>query len=367
MLIWLLHQFAPLLQKMELYASGDSRVFLTARTALASVTAFLIAIVLGPMSIRWLKNRFPERIDSASEKLNELQSAKNATPTMGGLFVIGAVVLASLLWADLQNRYVQLGILVAVGFAAIGAVDDWIKLSTSRNGLRVRQKLVAQLALSALVAGILYREQVGILHGVDLIWPIGGWVWPLGIAFLGWSVLVLVASSNAVNLTDGLDGLASGCTIFSGSAFIALCYLSGHAVLSGYLSIPHIGGAGELGVVLAALVGAILGFLWFNCYPAQVFMGDTGSLPIGGLLALAALVTRQEMLLVVIGGVFVVEALSVICQVGWFRCTGQRLIACSPLHNHFLFKGHHEIKIVVRFWIGSALLAIVAVASLKIR
>ncbi|MEO1994029.1 MAG: phospho-N-acetylmuramoyl-pentapeptide-transferase [Planctomycetaceae bacterium] len=367
MLIWLLNQFAPLSRQMEIYASGDSRVFLTARTALASVTAFLIAILLGPMSIRWLKQRFPERVDSASDKLNELQSNKNATPTMGGLFVIGAVLVASLLWADLQNRYVQLGILVAVGFASIGAVDDWIKLSTSRNGLRVRQKLAAQVVVSCVVSAILYREQIGQMHGIDLVWPIGGWVWPLGVGFLAWCVLVLVASSNAVNLTDGLDGLASGCTIFAGSAFIALCYLSGHAVLSVYLSIPNIVGAGELGVVLAGLVGAILGFLWFNCYPAQVFMGDTGSLPIGGLLALAALVTRQEILLVVVGGVFVVEALSVICQVGWFRCTGERLIACSPLHNHYLFKGHHEIKIVVRFWIGSALLAIVAVASLKIR
>ena len=262
MLIWLLHQFAPLLQKMELYASGDSRVFLTARTALASVTAFLIAIVLGPMSIRWLKNRFPERIDSASEKLNELQSAKNATPTMGGLFVIGAVVLASLLWADLQNRYVQLGILVAVGFAAIGAVDDWIKLSTSRNGLRVRQKLVAQLALSALVAGILYREQVGILHGVDLIWPIGGWVWPLGIAFLGWSVLVLVASSNAGNLTDGLDGLAIGCTVTVALTYGLMAYASGNAIISDYLLISWVPGTGELTVVCAALLGGCLAFLW---------------------------------------------------------------------------------------------------------
>ena len=177
---------------------------------------------------------------------------------------------------------------------------------------------------------------------------------------------MLVGSSNSVNLTDGLDGLASGCMVFAGSAFVALCYLSGHMLLAEYLHIPRIAGSGEMAVVIGAMVGAILGFLWFNCYPAQVFLGDTGSLPIGAILGLAALVIRQEFLLLIVGGIFVIETLSVILQVGWFKATGNRLIACSPLHNHFLFKGHHEIKIVTRFWIGSALLAIVAVASLKI-
>jgi phospho-N-acetylmuramoyl-pentapeptide-transferase len=177
----------------------------------------------------------------------------------------------------------------------------------------------------------------------------------------------MAGSSNGVNLTDGLDGLASGCTIFSGSAFTVLVYLAGHKTLSEYLSIPHIPGAGELAIVIGALVGAMLGFLWFNCHPAQVFLGDTGSLPIGALLGLAALVTKQEFLLVIVGGVFVVETLSVIAQVAWFKRTGQRLLKCSPLHNHYLFAGYHEMKVVVRFWIISALLALVALASLKIR
>jgi phospho-N-acetylmuramoyl-pentapeptide-transferase len=367
MLFWLLNRFAPLLEQMELHSSGDSRVFLTVRTALASITSFLMAVLLGPPAIGWLKRRFRERIDSDSPRLNQLQAGKNETPTMGGLFVIAAVLVSVLLWGDLTSRYVQLGLLVALGFAAIGAVDDWIKLNSKRNGLRVRPKLLMQTSLAICIGYGLYRHQLHQPHGLELIWPLGNHgIW-LGGGFVVWSVLVIVGSSNAVNLTDGLDGLASGCMVFAGSAFIALTYLAGHAVMADYLSIPFMPGAGELSIVMGAMVGAMLGFLWFNCYPAQVFMGDTGSLPIGGLLALAALVTRQEVLLVVVGGIFVIETLSVILQVGWFRLTGNRLIACSPLHNHYLFKGQHELKIVVRFWIGSALLAIVAVASLKIR
>ena len=252
-------------------------------------------------------------------------------------------------------------------FGALGACDDWIKLNTKRNGLSVRQKLFVQI-LSALAIGtLLYWHQRTVPHGLDLVWPLGaGHLW-LGGGFLAWSVLVIVATSNAVNLTDGLDGLAGGCMVFAGSAFVALTYLAGHKTMADYLGIPFISGCGELSVVLGAMVGAMLGFLWFNCYPAQVFMGDTGSLPIGALLALAALVSRQEVLLVIIGGVFVIETVSVLLQVSWFRLTGSRLIACSPLHNHYLFQGQHEIKIVVRFWIGSALLAIVGVASLKLR
>ena len=367
MLYWLMNHFAPLLEPLGLDASGDSRVLLTARTALASVTSFLTALLLGPMAIRWLKGRFRERIDSASQRLNELQAGKKNTPTMGGLFIVGAVVISVLLWGDLGSRYVQLGLFIAVGFAGLGAADDWVKLSTRKNGLTARKKLFVQVCLAAVAAGVLYFEHRDKPLGLDLVSPIGRHsVW-LGVGFVVWSVFVVVGSSNAVNLTDGLDGLASGCTIFAGSAFVGLTYLAGHRVMADYLNIPFVSGCGELSIVMGALVGAMLGFLWFNCYPAQVFMGDTGSLPIGALLALAALATRQEILLVVAGGVFVVETLSVILQVGWFRATGRRLIACSPLHNHFLFKGEHEIKIVVRFWIGSALLAIVAVASLKMR
>lgn len=286
---------------------------------------------------------------------------------MGGLFIMAAVVISTLAWGDLTNRYVQIGLFIAVTFTLLGAADDWIKLNSPRNGLQAKQKLAVQVLLAMIASGWLYAEQYDKPHGLELMSPIGGYALALGGGFVLWSAFVLVGTSNGVNLTDGLDGLASGCAVFVGTAFVALTYLAGHAVLAEYLSIPYMPGCGELSIVIGALVGAILGFLWFNCYPAQVFMGDTGSLPIGALLALAALVTRQEILLVIIGGVFVIETLSVIAQIGWYRLTGVKLIACSPLHNHFLFQGQHEIKIVTRFWIGSALLAILGVASLKLQ
>jgi phospho-N-acetylmuramoyl-pentapeptide-transferase len=367
MLIWLLQHFGAFGQGLESHTAGDSRIYLTARTALASVTSFLLAVMLGPIAIRWLKGRFRERIASDSQRLNEIQASKNSTPTMGGLFILGAVLCSVLLWGDLASRYVQLGILVAVGFGALGAVDDWIKLSTLANGLTPRQKLLGQILLATFVSLGLYFHHHEKLHGLDLVWPFGEAAIPLGAAFIVWSAFVIVSMSNAVNLTDGLDGLAGGCMIFSGTAFVALTYLAGHKVMADYLRIPYLPGAGELTIVMGATVGAVLGFLWFNCYPAQVFMGDTGSLPLGGLIALAALVTRQEALLLVVGGVFVVETVSVVVQVAWFRMTRTRILACSPLHNHFLFRGQHEMKIVVRFWIGAALLAIIGIASLKIR
>ncbi len=365
MLLWLIHNL-NLIESVELHSSGDSRLFLTARTAMASVTSFLLAILLGPFAIRWLKSRFQECIVSDSERLNELHAEKNATPTMGGIFIVAAILMSTLLWGNLTSTYVQLALLLAAGFGLLGGIDDWIKLNTQKNGLSVRQKLIVQTVIASIVAWFLYGDHATKQHGLDLIWPIGNGSLFLGAGFIAWSIFVLVGSSNSVNLTDGLDGLATGCTIFAGAAFIVLTYLAGHVVMADYLSIPFIPGSGELSIVLGAMVGAMLGFLWFNCYPAQVFMGDTGSLPIGALLGLAALVTRQEVLLIIVGGVFVIETLSVILQVGWYRLTGSRLIACSPLHNHFLFRGHHELKIVVRFWIGSALLAIMAIASLKI-
>lgn len=367
MLIWLLNHSESLRKQFEILSSGDSQVALTARIALASVMSFLLALVLGPLVISWLRSRFQERIASDSERLNELHAEKQSTPTMGGLFVSAAIVLASLICGDLSSPYTLCGIGVVVSFCALGATDDWIKLSTERNGLSVRQKFAVQLLLGLSFATAMYFALQERPNGLSLVFPIGEVSWYLGGGFLVWATLVMVGSSNGVNLTDGLDGLASGCMIFAGGAFTALTYLAGHKAMAEYLAIPYISGCGELSIVMGAMVGAMLGFLWFNCYPAQVFMGDAGSLPMGALLGLGALACRQEILLVLVGGVFVIETLSVIAQVGWFKLTGSRLIACSPLHNHYLFKGHHEIKIVVRFWIGSALLALVAVASLKIR
>lgn len=368
MIVWLLQHLAELAERVDAATTGDSRLYLTARTAAAAVGSFAAALLLGPLAIRWLKSRFRERIDSASARLNELHAGKQETPTMGGVFIIGALVAAVVLFGDLSSPYVQMALFVAVSFCGLGVVDDWIKLRTRRRGLTARQKFCGQVMLAAVVGmwlSSIHREHP---LGRTLVWPFGGGPGvDLGAWFAAWAVVVLVGSSNGVNLTDGLDGLASGCLVLAGSAFAALTYLAGHHELAAYLSIPYLAGAGELTVVLGAMVGAVLGFLWFNCYPAQVFMGDAGSLPLGAVLALAALVARQELLLVIVGGVFVVETLSVILQVGCYKLLGRRVIACSPLHNHFLFQGQHELKIVTRFWIGGAVLAILGVASLKIR
>ena len=366
MLLWLIHSLAPLLEKLELISSAERRAFLTTRTALASLTSFLIAICLGPFAIRWLKSRFRERIASDSARLNELHAGKSSTPTMGGLLILGSLLTAILLWCDLTNRYVQVAIFTIVGFGTLGAGDDWIKLRTTRKGLSVREKLIGQILLGGCVSTVLFIHQYSVPHGLELTLPFLSQPISLGWAFIPWSTLVIVALSNAVNLTDGLDGLAGGCMVFTGSAAVALTYLAGHRVLAEYLRIPYLPGCGEFSVVLGATVGAVLGFLWFNCHPAQVFMGDTGSLPLGSLLAVGAIATRQELLIGIASGVFIVETLSVICQVGWFKLTRKRLIACSPLHNHYLFRGQHETKIVIRFWIVAALLAIVSVALVKL-
>ena len=366
MLVWLIHYFGPLLEDLELISSIERRAFITTRTALASFTAFFLAILFGPIAIRWLKARFRERIASDSARLNELHAQKNDTPTMGGLFILAAFGLAVILWCDFSNRYVLLALFVTVSLGAIGAIDDWIKLSTHKKGLTVRQKFLGQWLVALIAASTLYVIHQDKPGGLDLYIPVAHWAVPHGLLFIVWVATVIVGASNAVNLTDGLDGLAAGAMVSAGSAFVALTYFAGHKTLADFLRVPSLPGCGELTVVLGALVGAVMGFLWFNAHPAQVFMGDAGSLPLGGLIGLAACATRQELLLVIVGGVFVVETLSVILQVGFYRWTKTRLLACSPLHNHFLFRGQHEVKIVVRFWIVSALLALLAVALVKV-
>lgn len=366
MFLWLLEHFVPLAERVEGSVAGDSRVFLTARAALATVTAFLAAILLGPVAIRWLKGRFRERIDSASSRLNELHAAKQNTPTMGGLFLVAAIVLTTLLWGDLSNAYVQMALVCSLSFAALGAADDWIKLRTARRGLTARQKFVVQVGLALLIGGWLYAVPSSQPAAHDLVWPFGNFRIPLGVLFIGWAAFLLVGSSNGVNLTDGLDGLASGCVVTSGAAVAGVTYLAGHARFAEYLQIPYVPGCGELAVVLGGMVGAVLGFLWYNCHPAQVFMGDTGSLPLGALLALGMLAAKQELLLAVIGGVFVVETLSVILQVGCNKTLGFKPLRCSPLHNHFVFRGDPEPRIVTRFWIASVILAVIGAVCLKL-
>jgi phospho-N-acetylmuramoyl-pentapeptide-transferase len=367
MLLWLLQHYGHLLEQVTSRTTGDSRVFLTARIATSSIIAFLLSIALGPTAIRWLKKRFRERIASASETLNQLHANKQETPTMGGLFVMAAVMLSTVLCADLCSTFVQLAMFVVICLTMIGGYDDWVKQRTKRNGLSAWQKLIAQMVTASIAGYVLYTQHSRDDYGAAIVWPLGNLVLVIGPLFIVWSAFVIVGAANGVNLTDGLDGLAAGCTVFCGGALAGLAYLCGRSDMSSYLSIPHVVGCGELAVVLGALVGAMLGFLWFNCHPAEVFMGDAGSLPTGGLLAVVALVSRQELLLAIFGGIFVVETLSVVLQVGCFRLTGRRPLRCSPLHNHFVFRGDNESRIVIRFWIVSALLAIVGIASLKLR
>lgn len=339
---------------------------ITLRAVLAALIGFLPAVLLGRYWIRWLKRRFREPIISDSPKLNELHSEKRSTPTMGGLVVLIGLISATLLLADLTNRYVQVAIFVAIGFGAIGAVDDLTKLTHAKNGISARGKLMLQVAVATVAALILYLHKMETPDGPVCNLLIVDSGLSLGLWFIPLSVLVIVGTSNAVNLTDGLDGLAGGCLIFAIGAMTPVVYACGHAGLADYLGLHGVQGVGELAVFGGAMIGGVLGFLWFNCHPAEVFMGDTGSLPLGGLLGVLAVSSGQELLLIVIGGVFVLEAVSVIMQVGWFKMTRRRIFRCAPLHHHFQFAGHQETKIVVRFWIAAALFAAMGFALLKV-
>ncbi len=338
----------------------------TFRAALAAAVSFALALLLGRRMIRWLEDRFREPIRSGSARLDQLHQAKQRTPTMGGLFLVAGLAASMLTFADLTNRYVQITVLVAAGLALVGAIDDLRKLRSRAKGISARAKLFGQMAVAWLAAALLYLHQANVPGGLDFYVPAVGSVGSLGVLFIPLTVLLIVGFSNAVNLTDGLDGLAGGCVIFAVAAVAVMAYVGGHAELAEYLNAPRMPGAGELVVVAGGVIGGLMGFLWFNCHPAQVFMGDTGSLPLGGVLAILAIIARQEVLLVVVSGVFVAEATSVLLQVGLFKSTGRRLFLCAPLHHHFQFLGWPEGKIVVRFWIAAALCAMVGIAGLKL-
>jgi phospho-N-acetylmuramoyl-pentapeptide-transferase len=339
---------------------------ITPRAALAALAGFLLAVLLGSRWIGWLRQRFREPNVSDSPTVERLHRDKQSTPTMGGLFIIGSLVVGILTLADLSNPYVHAALAGVVSLAALGAIDDLTKLRSGKRGLAPRTKLLGQTVIATVIACYIYAAHREVTGALQLALPLVGTSWSLGWLFVPLAVLVIVGSSNAVNLADGLDGLAGGCLIFAAAAMAALAYAGGHAGWAEYLGVPHIPGCGEMFVVASCMIGGVMGFLWFNCHPAQVFMGDTGSLPLGGLLGILALVARQELLLVIIGGVFVTEALSVIVQVGWYKWRRRRVLLCAPLHHHFQFKGIAENKIVVRFWIASALCALLGVASVKL-
>jgi phospho-N-acetylmuramoyl-pentapeptide-transferase len=339
--------------------------YITFRTIYAGLTAFLICFLLGPWFIRKLSALQVGQY--IREDGPEAHRKKAGTPTMGGTLINLAVLAATLLWADLGNVYVWILIMVLTGFGLIGFVDDYLMQIKKRNkGLSVRQKFAAQTAL-AITAGVLvcltpnFNTQVTVPFFKHLT-PDLGWGYVL------FAALVIVGTSNAVNLTDGLDGLAIGPVIIAAGTYMIFAYVAGHVKFAQYLQINYVPGSGELAVFCGALAGAGFGFLWFNAYPAQVFMGDVGSLAMGGALGAVAVVTKHEILLILVGGIFVIEALSVIFQVGFFKMThGRRIFRMAPLHHHFELKGWPEPKVIVRFWIIAIVLALISMSTLKLR
>jgi phospho-N-acetylmuramoyl-pentapeptide-transferase len=334
--------------------------------ALAAIAAWALVLLTGPRWISWLRARFREPIKSASADVERLHQAKQNTPTMGGIFVVAAIVLATLAFGDGWNGYVAIALVLCLALGAVGACDDLVKLTTARRGLRARTKLAAQVVLALAAATAVYALHRQVEGALDLRVPLLGTTWHLGPLFIPLATLVIVGSSNAVNVTDGLDGLAGGCLVLATAALALVTFACGDAAWAGSLGIPTIAGAAEMTVVAAATIGALLGFLWFNCHPAAVFLGDTGSLPLGGLLGLLAVVARQELLLIVIGAVFVAEVASVILQVAWLRWTRRRLFLCAPVHHHWQLRGWPEGKIVARMWIAGALSALAGLALLKL-
>ncbi len=338
--------------------------YLSFRIIYAALTAFLIAFVLAPPMIKKLQAlRLGQRIREEGPRRH---LTKKGTPTMGGILILFAVVLSTLLWADVQNLYVWLVILSIVGFGLIGFVDDYVKILRGRSeGLTVLQKLVAQIGI-ALGIGLFFYTSSG--YSTELNVPFFKTFTPdLGPLYIPFAVLVIIGCSNAVNLTDGLDGLAIGPVMVAAVAYAAVAYAAGNKVVADYLLIPYIEGAGELSVLMAAVFGSSLGFLWFNTYPASVFMGDVGSLPLGAALGTVAVVSKQELLLILVGGVFVMEAVSVIFQVLLFKSRGKRIFLMAPIHHHFEMKGWEEPKVVVRLWIVAILLTLVSLSTLKLR
>ncbi|HKD91764.1 MAG TPA: phospho-N-acetylmuramoyl-pentapeptide-transferase [Terriglobales bacterium] len=377
MLYWLLyqklfHSFAPF------------RIFryLTFRTAFASLTALFMALIVGPAVIRHLRDfQIQQYIRDEGPQAHK---KKAGTPTMGGVLITIAIIIPTFLWADLSNRYVWIALLSMLAFATIGFADDYLKIVNRRNlGLTGRTKLLYQIATSAAVAVALAAFQKEGIYSTRLMVPFfkrtrpdlvidsllqHRYTWPLAfVPFMAFVALVIVGSSNAVNLTDGLDGLAIGCTTITASALTVLTYVTGHAVLANYLELQHLPQVGELTIFCGAMVGSSIGFLWYNAHPAEIFMGDVGSLALGGAIGTIAVIIKQELLLPFIGGIFVIEAISVILQVGSYKLRKKRIFKMAPLHHHFELMGWSESKVIVRFWIAALVFALFALTTLKLR
>ena len=347
--------------------------YITFRAVAAAMTAFFLSLLFGPWLIRkmiGLKLGQPIRTQEEVRELAALHGEKRGTPTMGGLLLLGSVVISTLLWARPTSPFVWLTLFAIVWLGALGFIDDYLKVKKKKSdGLSGRMKLLGQFALALIVTIFFLTNPEINVQARSLYVPF--YKEPV-IMDLGWLTffffaLVIVGTSNAVNLTDGLDGLATGCTITAAFAYAVLTYAAGNLKIATYLQIPYYPQAAELSVLCMAFVGAGMGFLWFNCYPAKIFMGDTGSLAIGGAIGVVAICCKQELLLLVVGGVFVVEALSVILQVLSFKLTGKRIFRMSPIHHHFELKGWKENTVIVRFWILAIMCAFLGLATLKLR
>jgi len=356
--------------------------YLTFRTAFASITALLICLVLGPWLIGRLKEfQIGQYIREEGPKSHQ---SKAGTPTMGGILINVAILVPTLLWADLANMLVWLVVLATLGFGWVGFLDDYLKIRNRHNkGLSGRTKIYLQMLISFLVGVVLLVATARGIYSTHLIVPFfksftpdllihsltrNPYTYPFAfVFFFAFVVLVIVGSSNAVNLTDGLDGLAIGCCIIASGALTVLTYVTGHAVFARYLELNYVPQVAEVTVFCGSMVGASLGFLWYNAYPAEIFMGDVGSLSLGGGIGTVAVVIKQEILLLFIGGVFVAEAVSVILQVASFKLYGKRIFKMAPLHHHFEMKGWSESKVIARFWIASLVLALFSLSTLKLR
>ena len=340
--------------------------YITFRSAYAAITALLISFLLGPLFLRMLRRR--QLTAGVREFLPESHDAKANTPTMGGLLIITATLVPTLLWARLDNAFVWIVVLATAWLGLVGFADDYLKVvKRRRKGLIVRYKLAGQLALGLLVGVVIYVTGL-VQDPSDVEVPfLKDMVLTLGPAYVVFVMLVITASSNAVNFTDGLDGLAIGLTVICALAFAAMSYITGNVRFSDYLNVPYIAGTGELAVYCASLIGAGMGFLWYNAHPAEVFMGDTGALAVGGGLGTLAVLIKKEIWLVIVGGLFVIVLLSVVVQVLSVRLTGKRVFLMAPLHHHFQKLGWHENKVVVRFWIIGALFVLLALSTLKLQ
>ncbi len=358
--------FAPL---RDLWFGFNVFKYITFRAAMASVTAFFLTLWIAPFIIHRLTElKIGQKIRQKKEvrELYDLHRHKDGTPTMGGLLILGAQIGSTLLWADLVNVKIWLAVFAAGSLGLLGFLDDYAKLKQGRStGISARTKLVWQIAVAIIFTATLLQDPS---YPTTLEIPFfkDSFI-DLGAFYLIFAIVVLSGTSNAVNLADGLDGLAIGCSVMIALALTVLSYLSGHKWLAEYLLIPYVPGTGELTVFCGALAGAGMGFLWYNAHPATVFMGDTGSLALGGAIGAVAILIKKELLLVIIGGIFVIEALSVIVQVVSFRLVGKRIFLMAPLHHHFQLKGWPETKVTIRFWIIGAVLALFSLSTLKLR